>query len=66
MSEELFENFESMTEEEINHSIVHYTREILDLEADKKAYVAGIRDAIKDLKGRVSIAISALNSKRAP
>lgn len=65
MSEELFENFQSMSEDEINQSIVHYTREIMDLEADKKAYVSGIRDAIKDLKSRIAVAISALNAKKA-
>jgi len=63
MNEELFENFDEMTKEEINQSIVSYTKEIYTLEAGKKAYVSGITDAIKDLKSRISAALSVLNSK---
>lgn len=57
-------SFDGLTEEEIEASIVRYVGEIEILEDEKKDYVGGVREAIKDLKARVKAGLRALAEKR--
>jgi hypothetical protein len=63
MSEEFAINFEGMTKEEINSAIIRNLREIISLNAKKKDFMAGVKDAIKELDNRIALAIAELDRR---
>jgi hypothetical protein len=65
MDQELVVNLEGRTSEELHEMITRYVSEIRSLEEDRKAYVSGIRDTIKDLKSRIDAVLFVLDQKDA-
>jgi len=59
-----FENsFMDMSREELHSHVVKYTRELKKLELDKKEFVSGVRDAVKELNERVDLILGILKNK---
>lgn len=64
MNEELVKDFMTRDVQELHASITTYISEIRGLEEDKKAYVAGVRDAVKELNDRIDTTLAVLKRKR--
>jgi hypothetical protein len=57
-------SFEDLTPEEIEATIVKYVKEIRKLEAEKKDFVGGCTEAIKELNSRINLALETLDRKK--
>jgi DNA-binding phage protein len=64
MNEELVKDFMTKSTSQLHASIAKYVSEIRVLEEDKKAYVAGVRDAVKELNDRIDTILAVLKRKR--
>lgn len=64
MNEELVRDYMSRSSSVLHESISKYVSEIKSLEEDKKTYVSGIRDAIKELNDRIETALAVLKKKK--
>ena len=56
-------DFEGMEVSAIKSLIVEYVKQIRSLEKDKKEYMAGSNDAVKEIKSRITSALHELSSK---
>jgi len=65
MDQELIVSLEGKTSEELHEMITKYVSEIKALEEDRKVYVSGIRDVVKDLKSRIDAVLFVLGQKDA-
>lgn len=64
MNEELVKDLMTQLPSELNASIARNISDIRKLEEDKKAFVAGVRDAVKELNDRIDTALAVLRRKR--
>lgn len=57
--------FDKMTDVELRTSIANLIKEIMQAEDDKKDFVSGVNDVIKDCKTRLRAAVEALKDVEA-